>query len=362
MVLKFLQVKEEDTVRVKAEPLRELVSRLFQKLGVSKEDSDVAADILVASDLRGVDSHGVCYNIKRNYLPGLTEGRINPRPMEKVVHETLSTALIDGDLGLGHPAAYRGMELAMKKARQVGVGIVSIRNSTHIGMVGYYPLMAVQQGMIGVAMTAGGPPTVLPTYGAKTMLSTSPLSIGAPAGKHPAFLLDMATSVVAGGKFQIASLLNVPIPEGWALDENLQPTTDAKVAYEIRNWLPLGGTREQGGHKGYGLALAVDILCGVLSGHGYDAIIPPHTLSHFIMAIDIAGFRPVEEFKAMMDEMIDAYHNSPKAPGYDRIYIAGEPEWEIYTERTQRGIPIHKEVLQWLTGLASEMDIDVTLV
>ena len=358
MTFEFLRVKEEDAIRVDADQLRELISALFQKLGQSKEDADITADILVLSDLFGVDSHGVSHNIKGWYIRAFSEGRVNPKPREEIVQETPGTALIDGGGGLGHAVAYRGMKLAIKKARQVGVGIVSIRNSSHFGMAGYYPYMAVREDMIGIAMTSGGGAIVLPTFGAKPMYGTNPLSIGAPAGKHPAFLLDMATSVVAAGKLQIASLLGVPIPEGWALDENLEPTTDPVRALKAHHLLPLGGDQAHGSHKGFGLGLAVQILCGILSGHGYTPAIAPGTMTHFLMAIDIAAIRPADEFKAMMDDMIEAIHNSPTQPGHEQIYIAGEIEWGNYNERSRNGIPLHKEVVAWLNEIAAEVGFE----
>ena len=362
MTLKFLQPKEGETILVMADPLRELMSRIFQHLGVSNEDSDIVSDILVTADLRGVDTHGIFYNPKRNYIPRLSNGEINPNPKEEVVNETAATALIDGDQGLGHPAAYKGMNVAIRKAREVGVGLVSIRNSSHLGMLAYYPSMAVQQGMVGMIMTAGGGRIVLPVNGAESMMSTNPLSIGAPAGRHPSFLLDMATSVVAGGKIEVADFLKVAIPKGWALDKHLNPTTDSNVAWQTRKLLPLGDSRELGGHKGFGLSLAVDILCGVLSGNGYTPIVPDGSMSHFLLVIDIAAMRSLEDFKAEMDEMIDAFHSSPKAPGHDRISIAGELEWQELNKREKNGIPFHREIVKWLKSVAEEIGLDTTLL
>lgn len=362
MTFQFLQVQTKDAVHVRADHLRDFVSQLIYQLGVSIEDARIAADVLVTADLRGVDSHGVSVNLKSKYIPGLTEGHINPTPNEQVVQETQATALIDGDRGLGHPTVFRGMELAIRKARQTGVGVVSIKNSTHNGMIGYYPQMAVREGMIGVTMTAGGSPTVLPTFGAKPMLSTNPLSIAAPASLHPAFVLDMATSVFANGKASIASLLGVSLLDGWTVDENLLPTTDPTKHPLF--WLPLGGgTVDLGGHKGFGLALAVEILCSVLSGHGYCGTVPQDTefQSHFLMAIDIAAFRPIEEFKRMMDEMIDEHKRCPSMPGHDQIYIAGEPEWLLYNKRLETGIPLHKDVFNWLRDTGGQLGVDIAL-
>jgi LDH2 family malate/lactate/ureidoglycolate dehydrogenase len=362
MAHKDLQIQKKDAVIVPAGRLRQYVSQLLSRLGVSAEDAAITADVLVAADLRGVDSHGVSINLKRQYVDGLDQGFVNPKPNEQVVRESGATVLVDGDRGLGHPACYRAMELAIKKARQTGMGMVTIRNSLHNGMVGYYAEMAARQEMIGISLSAGGSPAVLPTYGAKPMLSTNPISIAAPAGEHPAFLLDMATSIAANGKGSIASLLDLPIPAGWTLDEKLRPTTDSKS--RPLYWLPLGGSGvELGGHKGFGLGLAVDILCGVLSGHGYGAIVPRWTKSHTLIAIDIAAFRPVEEFKRMMDEMIDKYHALPTtSPENDRVYVAGEPEWEMEKERLEKGIPLHKDVHEWLVeeGASRRLNLSLT--
>jgi LDH2 family malate/lactate/ureidoglycolate dehydrogenase len=354
-----MKVKEKDAVRVDGQRLRELVSGLLSKTGMPEEDARLTAEILVTADERGVDSHGVSYALK-GYISGMNKGTINPRPKPRVLRETATTVRIDGDRGLGHHQAYRGMELAINKAKAYGLGAVSIMNSRHIGMLAYYPMLAVKQDMLGLAMTSGGRVTP-PLFGAEPMLGTNPIAFGAPAKKNPAFLLDMATTVVAGGKIAIANFLKVPVPQGWALDEDLKPTTDASVASKARRMLPLGGTRELGGHKGYGLLVMVDILCGVLSGHG-ALVQSDKGMSHFLLAMDISAFRPVEDFKAMMDELIDALHNTPRAPGHERIYVAGEPEWEIYQERTKKGIPLHKDVYAFLTNLAKEMGVEASIL
>jgi LDH2 family malate/lactate/ureidoglycolate dehydrogenase len=361
VVLDYLKVREEEAVYVKAERLKELVTRIFERLGVPQEDAAIAADVLVLADLRGVDSHGVSNYMERTYVPGLKDGRINPRPRIRIVRETPATALMDGDSGLGLVVGYRAMELAIRKAKEVGGAFVAVRNSRHFGMAGYYPMMALQHDMIGIAMTNAAPRT-LPTFGKEPMVGTNPLSLAAPAGEEPAFVLDMATSTVAVGKVLIAARLGVPIPLGWATDEEGNPTTDSQLASRTLKMLPLGGSRELGGHKGYGLGVMVDILCGVLSGEGYGATLPRGRASHFFAAIDIAAFRPVEEFKRMMDEMIRALRNSAKAPGQDRIYVAGEPEYEIFQERRVKGIPLHRDVVDYLEGLSREMGLEYSLL
>ena len=360
MVLEEMQIKPEDAVRVSADLLRRLVSGIFQRLNVPSEDADIAADVLVTADLRGVDTHGVSNYIEMHYVPGLTSGRINARPNIHVVRETIATALVDGDGGLGHVVGYRAMELAMKKAKEAGAGFVTVTNSRHFGMAGYYPMMALEHDMIGLAMTSAGP-RVVPTFGRQAMLGTNPLSVAAPTVEEPPFVLDMATSTVAVGKLLIAQRLGHSIPQGWALDEKGEPTTDADAALKTRNLLPLGGTRELGSHKGYGLAMVVDILCSVLSTLVHGTIMQQGEAAHFFGALDIGAFQPVDQFKQAMDTMIRDLHNSPKAEGHDRIYVAGEMEAETARERAANGIPLHKDVVRYLSDISRELVVGVAL-
>ncbi|MBI4233010.1 MAG: Ldh family oxidoreductase [Chloroflexi bacterium] len=346
---------------VSGEKLKALVSQVFQKLGVPKQDADTAADVLVLADLRGVDSHGVSNYVQSIYVPGLTERRMNPRPSIQVVRETPVTALVDGDSGLGLVVGVRAMELAIRKAQAAGVGFVTVRNSRHYGMAQYYSLMALPHDMVGLSMT-NATPIVTPTFGREPRYGTNPLSVAVPAGQEPPFVLDMATSTVAMGKVILAERMGVPLPLGWAADAQGTPTTDAVAAREARRLLPLGGTREQGSHKGYGLALVVDILSGILSGVGGGPMVQSGSpVGHFFGALRVDAFRPVGEFKAMMDAYLREMKSTPPAPGQERVYYAGLMEYEMEQHRRRHGIPLHPQVVAYLRGLCGELGVPAAL-
>ena len=361
-------------LRVRAEALRHLCQQVFERLEVPEEDAAITADVLVAADLRGIDSHGVA-RLKR-YVDGLRAGIMIASPRVQVIRETPSTALIDGGGGLGQPTGVRAMRLAMDKAQEVGAGFVAVRNSNHYGIAGYYAMMALEQELIGISMTNASP-LVVPTFGQEAVLGTNPLSLAAPANRERSFVLDMATSVVPVGKLERYRLLGKPIPKGWATDEGGLATTDPGLV--VRNvsqrlgggLLPLGGEGEElGGHKGYGLALMVDILSGVLSGAGFADRLPPwgqkgkkqpDNLGHFLGALKVDAFRPLEEFKADMDEVIRCLKGSAKAEGESRIYIHGEKEWEMEEERRKRGIPLHPGVVAMMKQIAEELNLSLVL-
>ena len=357
-------------IEVQAEDLRHFCRRVFESLDVPAEDAAITAEVLVAADLRGVDSHGVVR--LRRYVDGLRNGIMLAHPKVEVVRETAATALLDGGGGLGQPIGARAMRLAMDKAQGVGAGFVAVRNSNHYGIAGYYAMMALEQDLIGLSMTNASP-LVVPTFGRDAILGTNPLSLAAPANQERPFVLDMATSVVPVGKLELYHLLGKPIPKGWATDEKGLATTDPGLA--VRNvrqrlgggLLPLGGEGEElGGHKGYGLALMVDILCGVLSGAGFADRLPdwgqrgrkdPDNLGHFFGALRVEAFRPLEEFKADMDEIIRRLKGSPKAQGQSRIYIHGEKEWEMAEKRGREGIPLPAPVVESLEKVGQEVGV-----
>ncbi len=358
-----------EELRVDADTLRRFCRRAFQAWDVPEADAAIAADVLVTADLRGIDSHGVV-RLKR-YLDGLRTGVMVARPRIEVARETPATALIDGGAGLGQPIGVRGMRLAMEKAEEVGAGFVAVRNSNHFGIAGYYAMMALERGLIGISMT-NSETLVVPTFGKKAMLGTNPISVAVPTQGERPFVLDMATSVMPVGKLQLYNLVGKPIPKGWATDERGLTTTDVgRVVQNLKEHrgggiLPLGGEGEKlGGHKGYGLALLVDILSGVLSGAGYaDTVYPedgerplPSNIGHLFGALKIEAFRPLEEFKRSMDDLIRRLKSSPKAEGQSRIYIHGEKEWEMEEERRQKGIPLHPKVVTLLEEIAEELDI-----
>ncbi|MBI2886168.1 MAG: Ldh family oxidoreductase [Chloroflexi bacterium] len=354
--MKWLKVPEAEAVRVNHDKLSTLITRIFTRFGIAEEDAAVCADVLVLADLRGVDSHGVSNAVKQIYVPALKDGRINPKPKITIPFETATTAVVDGDQGMGMIAGKFGMDLAIKKAHETGVGFVTVRNSKHYGMAGYYAMMALPHDMIGWSMTNSGP-GVVPLWGREAMLGTNPIAIAAPTKNEVPFVFDVATSTVAAQKVAIAGILGVPIPEGWAVDPEGNPTTDPLAARESRALLPLGATREQGGHKGYGLAVIVDIFSGLLSGAGYSKELQMRQVGHFFGAFRVDAFRPVDEFKEHMDRMVRALGATPPVKGHDKVYVAGEPDHESELERRQNGIPLHRDVVAYLRDLARELDV-----
>ena len=343
------------------EKLTRFVSRSFEKLGVPAGDAEIAANVLVASDLRGVDTHGVIrFNPHAWYVKWLRDGVMTAKPNIRVIKENASTALLDADNGMGFVAGHRVMELAIKKARESGVGIVTVRNSRHYGMSAYYSMLALPHDMIGIAMTNASR-QVVPTFGREARFGTNPISFAIPAQHEQAFVLDMATTTAAAGKLELAIRLGKPVPTGWALNEKAEPTTDPKVAQQARRLLPLGGSRESGSHKGYGLGILVEILCGVLTGT-LTALNPnQEPRGHFFGAIDPSAFRPAAEFKADMDRLIRELKSTPPVEGESRVYVAGEIEFETAEERSERGIPLHSSVLKGLRDVAAQLGVPYDL-
>ncbi|MCL6430464.1 MAG: Ldh family oxidoreductase [Anaerolineae bacterium] len=360
----------EAPVTVFAGCLRDFCSEVFMHLGVPEEDAAITADVLVAADLRGIDSHGVA-RLKR-YVDGIRDGVMRTRPNTRVVVETPATITFDADGGLGQPVSARAMRKAMEKARVVGAGFASVRNSNHYGIAGYYAMMALEEDMIGVS-TTNSDALVVPTFSRNALLGTNPIAVAVPAGRCPAFVLDMATSTVPRGKLEVYDRLGKPMPHGWATDETGASTTDAtRVLKNLTmrangGLLPLGGEGELlSGHKGYGLALLVDILSGVLSGSAYanltypkrpDGTPLPANIGHFFGAFRIDAFRPLEEFRRDMDDLLDRLRNADKAAGATRIYIHGEKEFEIAARREAEGIPLHPKVAASLEEIGSSCGV-----
>ncbi len=343
--------------RINHEKLIRFVSRSFEKLGVPASDAEIAANVLVASDLRGVDTHGVIrFNPHAWYVKWLRDGAMTAKPNIRVVTETPSTALLDADNGMGFVAGHRAMELAIKKAKETGVGIVTVRNSRHYGMSAYYSMLALPHDLIGIAMTNASR-QVVPTFGREARFGTNPISFAIPAKDEQPFVLDMATTTAAAGKLELAIRLGKPVPTGWALNEKAEPTTDPKVAQQARRLLPLGGSRESGSHKGYGLAILVEILCGVLTGTVTALNANQEPRGHFFGAIDPAAFRPKEQFKTDMDRLIRELKSTPPVAGESRVYVAGEIEFETAEERAERGIPLHRSVLQGLRDVGAQLGV-----
>lgn len=359
------QVMAGQTVVVQENKLKDFCNSVWMKLGVPEADARITTDVLVLADLRGIDSHGVA-RLPR-YYGDLKNGWTKPTDQSRIMKETRATALIDGGQSLGQVVGHRGMELAIKKARETAVGIVSVRNSHHYGIAGYYTLMALQFDLIGVSMTNAAP-LVVPTFGRNAILGTNPISLMAPAQSEKPFVLDMATSVVPRGKLEVYDRLGKKIPLGWAVDTTGRSTTDAHGVLEALSKrlgggiLPLGGEGEEfSGHKGYGLALMVDVLCGVLSGSatglGVDVDKTLPNVGHFFMAIDPSAFRPLDEFKSSMDRLERELKDSPRAAGENRIYVHGEKSFARMEKYRREGIPLQPKVVEEMKKIGNELGI-----
>ncbi|HEV8721858.1 MAG TPA: Ldh family oxidoreductase [Candidatus Binatia bacterium] len=351
----------ENMTRVNHEKLTRFVCRSFEKLGVTAGDAEIAAKVLVAADLRGVDTHGVIrFNPQAWYVKWLSEGSMTARPNIRVISESSSTALIDGDRGMGMVIGHRAMELAIRKAKESGIGMVAVRNSRHYGMSAYYAMLALPHDMIGIAMTNASR-QVVPTFGREARFGTNPMCYAVPADQELPFVLDMATTTAAAGKLELAARQGKSIPAGWALNERAEATLDPRMAQKARRLLPLGGSREGGSHKGYGLAILVEILCGVLTGTMTALNADQDPRGHFFGAIRVDTFRPVDEFKRDMDRLIRELKSTPPIEGQERVYVAGEIEFETAEERAERGIPLLPSVLKGLREVSEHVGVPYDL-
>ena len=356
-----MAVNPDSNKRINHEKLSRFVQAAFEKLGVPAADAQIAAETLVAADLRGVDTHGVIrFSPHAWYVKWLSDGSMTAKANIQVISETPSTALLDGDRGMGMVIGHRAMELAIEKAKQCGIGMVGVRNSRHYGMSAQYAMQALAQDMIGIAMTNASR-QVVPTFGREARFGTNPMCFAVPADKELPFVLDMATTTAAAGKLELAARLDKSIPTGWALDENAEATDDPRVAQKARRLLPLGGSRDNGSHKGYGLAILVEILCGVLTGTLTALNADQDPRGHFFGAIRVDAFRPVTEFKRDMDRLIRELKSTPPIQGQNRVYVAGEIEFVTAEERAERGIPLLPSVLKGLREVSEQLGMPYNL-
>jgi L-2-hydroxycarboxylate dehydrogenase (NAD+) len=352
-----------------AKSLESFIQSLLQHIGCSQADARLASEVLLSADLRGIDSHGIA---RLSGYVRLWEGkRINATPNIRIVHETPSTAVVDGDAGLGLVVGPKAMEIAIEKARIAGTGWVAVRNSNHFGIAGYHAMKALGQDMIGMAMTNASP-LVAPTFSTERLLGTNPIAIAIPAGKQPAFVADFATTTAANGKLEILQRKEEDAPLGWIQKKNGEPTTNAHAVKEGGALLPLGSDREHGSHKGYCLGAWVDIFSAVLSGANYGPWVPPFVsflsppadpvgsgIGHFFGAMRIDAFRPADEFKNHMDNWINRFRSAKPVDGQERVLIPGDPEREIQAERIRNGIPVNEKVVEDLKGLASRYGLSL---
>lgn len=342
--------------------LRAFVFGILSRMGCPEDDARLATEVLLSADLRGIDSHGIAR--LSGYVRLWEAKRINPAPKVTIVHETPSTAVMDGDQGLGLVVAPKAMKVAIEKASVSGTGWVAVKNSNHFGIAGYHSMMALGHDMIGWAMTNASP-LVAPTYATERLLGTNPISVAIPAGSQPPFVLDMATTTAANGKLEILQRKNEKAPLGWIQDKQGHPSTNPNELKEGGALIPLGSDPEGGSHKGYGLGALVDILSAVLSGANYGPWVPPFVaflqppndpvgegIGHFLGAMRVDAFRPVDEFKKHMDNWILRFRSAKTIDGYDRVLIHGDPETETAAMRMKNGIIVNEKVVEDLEALA----------
>ncbi|HEX9018257.1 MAG TPA: Ldh family oxidoreductase [Anaerolineaceae bacterium] len=349
----------------RVEDLKNYAIRFFMQHGVSEENARISAEILVSADMRGVDSHGVI-RLDTYYGSRLRAGLIDPKAPLTVLRETPATLALDAGTGLGQVAGYHAMQRAIEKAKVSGVAMVTVRNSNHYGIAGYYAMMALPQNMIGISFT-NSQPLVAPTYGKTAILGTNPIAVAAPAGHNRPYVLDMATSIVPIGRITVYQKAGKPIPEGWGVDKEGQITTDPSAVLAGGALLALGGSDVMRGYKGYGLSLMVDIFSGVLSGAatgkyvGHKGENKPSDVGHFFAAVQIEAFRDLEDFKHDMDAMLDELKSAPKAAGQNRIYIHGEKEFELYERYEKEGVPLMDEVVNGLREIGEKVGVPFNL-
>jgi L-2-hydroxycarboxylate dehydrogenase (NAD+) len=340
---------------------------VFLKIGCSEDDANLAAKVLLSADVRGVDSHGIAR--LSGYVRLWEAKRVNATPQIKILHQTPSTATVDGDSGLGLVVAPKAMQIAIDKAKQVGTGWVSVQNSNHYGIAGFHAMMGLDEDMIGICMTNGSA-LVAPTFSTERLLGTNPIAVAIPAGNQPAFVADMATTTAANGKLEILQRKSGVAPLGWIQNKEGKPSTDPHELKAGGALLPLGGDREHGSHKGYALGAIVDIFSAVLSGANYGPWVPPFPayvpmpdempgkgIGHFCGAMRIDAFRPAEEFKQHMDKWIERFRSAKPAQGFESVLIPGDPEREIEAVRRKEGIPLLGPVVDDLNYLAEKFSL-----
>jgi len=349
------------------EKLKDFTQQVFLKIGCTKEQAILAADVLLSSDLRGVDSHGI--SRLNGYIRLWENSRVNTNPEIKIERETASTAQLDGDRGLGLVVAPKAMEIAINKAKEVGTGWVSVKNSNHFGIAGYHAMLALKHKMIGIAMTNASP-LVSPTYSSERLLGTNPIAVAIPAHKQPPFVADFATTTTANGKLEILQRKNELAPDGWIQKADGSPSNNPKELKLGGSLLPLGGRYETGGHKGYCLGAIVDIFSALLSGANYGPWVPPFVsflpmlddqvgdgIGHFLGAMRIDAFRPEEEFLSHMDNWISRFRTSATIPTQEKVLIPGDLELACYNKRKKEGIPISESLEKELGEIAEKFGL-----
>jgi L-2-hydroxycarboxylate dehydrogenase (NAD+) len=358
-----------ELIHIPVAVVRDFMFDVFRGLGVPEDDARICTDVLITSDLQGIETHGVSRLMY--YYDRIKAGIQATHTQVEVISETETTAVVDGHNGMGHVIAHRSMRLAMDKARRYGLGAVAVRHSSHFGIAGYYPAMAVKEGMIGLTMT-NARPAIAPTFGTEPMLGTNPIAFAAPSDLPFPFSFDGATSITQRGKIEVAARVDKPIPEGWVIDPDGQPLCDpgrilADLGAGTAALLPLGGVGElMAGYKGYDLATMVEILsaslCGGmfmkdLLGFAPDGSRRPYMLGHLFLAIDIEHFIPLATSRRITGQIMRALQASRRAPGQDRIYVGGEKEYELEKLRLEQGIPVNHNLRRELQTMRDDLQI-----
>ncbi len=349
------------------EALKKFAETIFKKIGCSDKEAELATEVLLMADLRGIDSHGIAR--LSGYVRLWDKKRINSTPNIRVVHESPSTAVVDGDGGLGLVVAPWAMEIAIQKARQAGTGWVAVKNSNHFGIAGYHAMMALEHDMIGLSMTNASP-LVAPTFSVERLLGTNPIAVAIPAKTQPPFVADFATTTAANGKLEILQRKSEKAPVGWVQTKNGHSSTDPNETKSGGALIPLGSDREHGSHKGFCLGAWVDIFSAVLSGANYGPWVPPFVafldppndpvgdgIGHFFGAMRIDAFRPADEFKLHMDNWILRFRSATPITGQERVIIPGDPEREMHEQRIKSGIPLNTKVVDDLNELGDRFDV-----
>jgi len=345
--------------------IEKFMVNVLEKAGIPKDDARIVSDVLIQADKFGFDSHGV-NRLKTIYLDRIKEGILNPVTNYEIIKESPTTAVVDGHNGMGHVIAHKAMSLAIDKAKKFGMGMVAVRNSTHYGFAGYYPLMAVYENMIGITGT-NARPSIAPTFGVENMLGTNPLTFGIPSDEPFPFLLDCATSIIQRGKVELYAREGKEMPKGWVIDANGDSKTNSREVLDDliagrAALTPLGGVGEEtAGYKGYGYSTVVEILSAALQQGAFmkmllgvkDGKKVPYPIGHFFIVIDINAFTDPDSFKKTTGDILRELRASRKMPGKDRIYTAGEKEYDTWMFRKDRGVPFNGQLLEEFRGLCN---------
>ena len=360
-------------MRVPAKQIEGQLQDVFRAWGMSDEHAATTAAVMVETDLRGVDSHGI--SMLPTYDKEFRAGRLNMRPVFKTLRDGPAMALIDADASLGHPASVYAMNMAVDKCLASGVAAVSVVNSHHFGAAGYYSKIAADRGVIGMVNSATRGVSMVPTFGAEPVMGTNPIAFAAPTRRQPTFSLDMATTTVAAGKVKVYKLNHKPLPSGWVVDGDGKAITDETEAFGYvfdkpeGGITPLGGTRDAGSHKGYGLGVMVHILAGCLSGASFSPLrnrtqkpSDPHNIGHFFLAIDPRAFRAEGEFEEDLDQVIDVLRGAKRADPNQPVLIPGDPEMATRADRLEHGVPVPDDLMPQLRAVAKSAGVPFVLV